>query len=284
MRKKILVITIILMLLLVSTTLCFESEKNPKKPPKGPWLDLTKFNDLMDRGFQATYKDEPGSSLIKSIGNSTGSLYILVGTDEPITEDEAAAILYFVKSGGNLIVGADNTNVNNLSMKFGVKYSEHKILDKGYDYNYSFIPVDVNDGPNQYSIIVHSPRGLEITANDYIITGISNEYPETVYSVLDLNDNNKMDAEDQPGPIPIVVEVYLGKGKAVFISDAGLFTDNLWKLTSISDKPGFLGHVYENEDYITNLVFGMYKGDTLIYDRSKQTANFSNFHPYPTGN
>lgn len=282
MQKRIWIITIILVFLVFSSTLCFENDKNPKKPPKGPWYDLTNFNQFLEQEYDVTVLTEPGTTLIKSMDNTSDSLYIIVGTDEPFTEAEAAALYFFVKSGGKLVVAADNTNVNTLSSKFGIKYSNYTILDKGYDYNYSFIPMMVNNGPIAFNIIVHSPRGLEISAANYEILGKSSEYPGTVNSALDLNDNTIMDSEDQPGPIPVIVEVRVNDGIALFISDAGLFSDNLWKLSSISDKPEYLGHVYENQEYIQNVISTLHTKDgKLIYDKSKQTANFSNFHPYP---
>ena len=239
MQKKILLIILVLILLIASSSLCLSSEKNPKTVPD-EWQDLTNFEQFLKSAFNPTYKEEPGSALVKSIENATGSVYIVIGTDEEFTEAEGVALHRFVESGGNLIVMADNENVNNLSRQFGVEYSSHAILDKAFDYNYTFIPITAVSGGNFFDIIVHSPRGLEISAKQFQILGSSSERPEQVYSVLDLNDDNIIDAEDEPGPIPIIVEVTVNSGHAVFISDAGLAADNLWTLTSIDDDPEYI--------------------------------------------
>jgi len=283
MNKKLMAITFILILLVFSSTLCIDDNNDNKKPKKGPWLDLTYFNDFLEQNYDVILKEESGASLIKNIDNASGSLYIVVGTDEPFTESEAAALHHFVESGGRIIVAADNTNVNNLSKKFGVEYSEHAILDKAFDYNYTFIPITVVNNANFFDIVVHSPRGLSITAADYVILGESSERPGTIYSVLDKNDNNIMDSDDEPGPIPIVVQVRVKDGVALFIADAGLFTNNLWNLVSISDSPEYYGKIYQNQEYINDIVTTMHEpGCKIIYDVSKQTNTFSNFHPYPT--
>jgi hypothetical protein len=282
MQKKILVIILILLILITSTTLCFNSEKKPKTLPEGPWLDLTNFNNFLTQNFEITYKEDSGAGIIKAIEEPEGALYIAVGVDEPFTESETVALHQFVESGGNLIVAADDETVNDLALEFGLEFSPHAILDKGFDYNYTFIPLVVEESGNIFSIIVHSPHGIEISAASFKVIGQSSEFPGTINSVLDLNDNKIIDSEDRPGPIPIIVKVTVGLGKAIFVSDAGLFSDNLWKLFSIYDKPEFEGHVYENQEYIGNLIFNLHEtGKDLIVDRSKHSNNFSNFHPYP---
>lgn len=282
MQKRILFILIVLLILITSTTLCFNSEKNPKTLPEGPWQDLTDFKNFLTQNFEVTYKEDPGASQIKAIEDPEGALYIVVGVDEPFSESEAVALHHFVESGGNLIVAADDETVNVLAKKFGVTYSQHTILDKGFDYNYTFIPLIVNNMGSIFNIIVHSPHGLNISAAEFRIIGESSGYVDNINSVLDLNDNTIIDSPDKPGPIPIIIEVTVDKGKAIFISDAGMFSDNLWYLASISDKPGFEGMVYQNGEYITDLIFTLHEeGKNLIFDQSKQTNNFSNFHPYP---
>ncbi|WP_455393062.1 DUF4350 domain-containing protein [[Eubacterium] cellulosolvens] len=283
MQRKVLFILIILLVIIISTPLCFESDDEPKPRKERVWHDLTNLKDFLEQNYEVTIKDESGAAMIKSIEDPEGAVYLVVGVDEPFTEAEAAALHHFVESGGNLIVAADDHKVNNLSKRFGVEYSIHSILDKRFDYNYTFIPVVATSNSNQFTIIVHSPRGLEITAADYEIIGKSSEYPDTITSVLDMNDNRIIDAPDQPGPIPIIVEVNIKSGQAIFISDAGLFSDNLWQLVSISDKPEYEGLVYQNQEFFIDLLSNRYEsGKMLVYDRSKQTASFSNFHPYPT--
>ena len=100
---------------------------------------------------------------------------------------------------------------------------------------------------------------------------------------MDLNDNNIIDSEDEPGPIPIIVEVTVNSGHAVFISDAGLATDNLWTLTSIDDKPEYKDKEYMNNQFLVDIIIQRYQpGGTIIFDISKQSASSSYFHSYPS--
>jgi hypothetical protein len=284
MQKRTILITIVLLILISSSSLCINGGKDPKTESGGPWHDLTNFNGFLDQNFPVTIKRDSGSGVIKDIEDPVGALYIVVGVQKPFTDSETAAIHHFVESGGNIIVAADDETVNDLALDFGVKYSTHSILDKGFDYNYTFIPVTAFTQYNSYSIIVHSPHGLEISTNEFQLIAESSDFPETINSVLDKNDNNIIDGDDQPGPVPIIVEVSVsGGGKAIFISDAGLFSDNLWKLVSIYEKPEYEGHIYQNQEFISELLFNYYTPEkSFIYDKSKQTSTWTNFHPYPT--
>ncbi len=354
MQKKVQFLIVVLIIITLNTSLCFGDDKNDAPEPEGQWWDLSYFNEFLEYDFEVTYKEEVGSKFINDISDPDNTLYIVVGIDEPFNKLEAEALYSFVESGGKLLVAGDVAgNINPLAEKFDIEYSEHVILDRMFDYNYTFIPVDVDSGETSFIILAHSPLGLDpqrhlfniephyrqelkegtvsdllrivfedndvllnsnakITkendqqwkimdgASTYIIEDTdtqlniyfenvnvnilarSSEEPDKVMSVLDENDNNKIDAEDKPGPIPFILEVPVNDGKVIFFSDAGLFTDNLWVLKSLSDKPEYANRTYQNVEYIVNLVHDMYPTDgELIFDISKQTAGFSNFHPYP---
>lgn len=283
MRRKIQAIIVLLLILIVSTTLCFgdDGEKKPKTPKE--WWDLSEFNTFLDRNYDVTVKKEPGSGAIQSISDPEGALYIAVGLDEPFTELEVEALHHFVDSGGNIIIASDNhTNVNILSEKFDVTFKEQTIIYplEEIDYNYTFLPVFADTGNKSYLIIVHSPHGLELPEENYRIIAESLSDPKRVLSALDMNNDQGIGPEDIPGPIPIIVEVSFGLGKAVFVSDASLFTNHLWQLESIDED--FPDRVYENDKFTEDLIGKYYTpGKELINDKSKQEAGFSNFHPYP---
>jgi hypothetical protein len=220
--------------------------------------------------------------MIQKIQNPDSTLYIAVGIDKEFSSLETEALYNLVSDGGNIIIASDlASTVNPLASKFGVSFSEHSIIYKfeEIDYNYTFLPVIASTQNNSFSIIVHSPLGLVIPSEDTRILAQSKGNGQII-SALDKNDNIKIDGADKPGPIPIIVEVTVNSGKAVFISDAGMFSDNLWKLESLD--PDFAGMIYQNEEFIVDLVSSMYTPDgKLIYDTSKQKEGFSNFHPYP---
>ncbi len=280
-NKSQLIISVLLVLLVVST-LCIEEKNNKPNPPE-KWWDLERFNTFLEENFTVTEKEKSGSKLIQNIDEPENTLYIAVGIDEPFTNLEAESIHNFVKSGGNIIVASDNSeNVNVLSKLFGVTYINHAIIYKfeEIDYNYTFLPVSVATRNNSFSIIMHSPLGLELTESNIEVLAASISSPNQILSALDINDNIKIDGEDKPGPIPVIVEVTVNNGKAIFISDAGMFTDNLWKL--VSKDSDFKGRIYQNEEFIVDLVYEKSTlGGEIIYDTSKQKAGFSNFHPYP---
>ena len=284
MQKRSQIIICVILILIIGTSLCFgDDDKGNGTEIQEEWWDLSEFKNFLEFEFEVEYKTESGSKMIQQISDPEETLYIAVGIDEPFTDLEAEALLNFVESGGNIIIAGDNnTNVNPLAEKFGLKFNRHKIIYKfeEFDYNYTFLPVEARTANGVFSILVHSPYGIDIQSDNYQILGESITHPDRVLSVLDLNDNVEIDGNDRPGPIPLIVEITEGKGKAIFISDAGLFTDYLWRVQSLDED--FPGRVYQNDEFVLDLVHSMNPNNgKIIFDVSKQTEGFSNFHPYP---
>jgi hypothetical protein len=277
----------LLIILVVSSAMCFGSDDNDGNEPETPeeWWDLSIFNEFLGQNFDVTYKKEDGSSMVQDINDPSTTLFITVGIDEPFSAFESETLHNFVQDGGNLIIAGDNaTNIRSISSKFNVECSDHKIIYifEQIDYNYTFLPVLAQANNNTYDIIVHSPLGLEPTGGNFRVLARSHAEENRIISALDMNDNIKIDGADKPGPIPIIIEVSVGKGTAVFISDASMFSNNLWKLESLDED--FPGRIYQNDEFIMELIFGKYRlGGEVILDKSKQTEGFSNFHPYPKG-
>ena len=282
MRTKSQIIISIILIAIITSTLCFGDDPDEAEPPRD-WRELKRFNEFIESNFTTTIKEESGSEMIQDITEPLSTLYIAVGIDEPFTELESVALFNFVEAGGNLIVASDNcSNVNSLAGKFGLKYNDHAVIyKKGYfDYNYTFLPVIVEINASSFHILVHSPRGLDLTEKNIEILAESATEPQRIISVLDLNDNIGIDAADRPGPIPIIVQVTINEGRAIFISDASMFPDPLWKVTS--NDTVLKGQVYENREFIKYLVNELYPANgKLIYDKSKQTAGTADYYVYP---
>jgi hypothetical protein len=282
MQNRIKIIISVLIIFLISSTLCFDDNKKKEPEISEEWWDISKFNDFLEQDFEVTYKTKDGSKDIQSIADPSSSLYIAVGIDEPYSGLEAEALFNFVKAGGNILVASDNnTNVNPLALKFGVKFTKHPIVYKWeeIDNNYTFLPVTALGNNITFLIIVHAPLGIEVSAAEYRILAESISEPTRVLSALDVDNDHVPSAKDIPGPYPIIIEITVEKGKAVFISDAGMFSDHLWKIKTKEEK--YADRVYENQEFIIDLVYNLHRNDRdVIFDTSKQTEGFSNFHPY----
>ena len=227
----------ILIILIITTTLCFEDSEKPP-PREKEWWDLEKFNSFIIGNFSVTKKTDSGSSMLQKIDEPDKTLYIAVGIDRKYTNLEAESLHNFVKDGGNIIVASDNaSNVNVLSKKFGITYTKHSIIYKfeEIDFNYTFLPVDAITINNSFLIIMHSPKALEYEPSTNIENlAESKGEPNRVISALDRNGNGDIDGTDKPGPLPVIVKVSVNDGSAIFISDASMFTNNLWNLVSMN--------------------------------------------------
>jgi hypothetical protein len=279
MLKKSQLIICILVIVTLSTTLCFGDDEKPKEVYEGQWIDLGNFDQMLLQNYPVTIRDESGSDTITAIDDPNEILYVSVGIDEPYSNLEVEALYNFVEAGGTLLVAADNNyHVNSLAQRFGIIYNDHAVINLTFDYNYTFIPLTIDTPFSSYLILIHSPLAIDITATDFEILAMSSGTPEIITSAINMNNNTKIDGEDIPGPIPLIVKVTINDGQAVFISDTGMFTDSLWMVESID----FPGRIYQNSDYILDLIYGLYPTDgRIIYDISKQKAGISDFKIYP---
>ena len=280
MHKKIQLVICILLIITLSSTLCFDNEEKPE-PYKGSWIDLTYFTDLLHMNYQVTMKEESGSDMIVGIKEPHENLFVTIGMDEPYSNLEIEALYNFVENGGTLLVAADDhNNVNPLAKRFGVEYDQYAVINLTFDFNYTFIPLTLEVQSISYMILIHSPLALKVTAPEFELLAQSSGTPESITSAVNVNGNTKIDAEDIPGPIPLIVQVNINDGKAIFISDAGMFTDSLWIVESID----FPGRVYNNQEYISALIDSLFPTEgKIIYDVSKQKVGISNFLIYPPG-
>lgn len=103
-----------------------------------------------------------------------------------------------------------------------------------------------------YEVLLYKPTGLFYTeGRARALSQTTNE------SYLDRNPNNKVDASDRRGSVPLMAEVSFGKGKVVFVSDVDMFTSNM------IDQ-------YDNGAFLNALVrYLLPSGGEIIFEESR---------------
>jgi hypothetical protein len=199
------------------------------------------------------------------------------------TISEPNSIVYTISVDGNTIWFGTNNGIsrfdkqnnrwNSYTVKDGLTYRVvHSIVVKDGDvwigtsrgasrYNvgsnrwtsYPLFDEAMNTG---YEILLHKPIGLSYPL------GRAKELSKTTNeSYLDRNPNSIVDASDRRGSVPLIAEVSFGKGKAVFIGDAGMFT------SSMIDQ-------YDNGAFLTTLVqYMLPSGGEVIFEESRHMYN-----------
>ena len=262
------IVSLITMVILISV---FGGEPNDGNQPPAPggWEDLTAFQIYLGNSvYDYNVISDTGKINSKASGHESTSLLIIIGLEKKLSGTDILDIRGFANKGGTVIIADDYTNANNISKYYEITYDGSQVLVEppGFYFNRSFIPVNANVGDYSYNIVLNAPTGFTSTGEAEIIAQASEDF---VNIVLDKNENFVIEAPDKGDiwapNIPFIVKAEEGAGSIVFISDTGLFTDNL-----------FVHHKFENQQFITKLISSLIPEDGYIYyDYSKQTSAYS---------
>ena len=243
MWKKITVLIVFLIIVggvpayIVIKGLNYDEEKEHYNPYESGPLNLNKMSTALEELGAAKYDTKTIVSspvILRGIRDPEQTCYVVVGVDREYRQEEIDTIAEFVKDrGGKAIIMDDFGSPNALSEKFGVFFYGRPLWDDinmtgpGEIKNISFPTFEAHLGLAEYKLVMNAPTGLTVTqaeeaTYDYIANGSEKSY-------VDLDGNGRINIGDKKGNIPVVVEVKFNesKGRAVFISDANLATDDM---------------------------------------------------------
>ena len=170
-----------------------------------------------------------GMSSLKSLGSAAGlteacaldpreHALLVVGPSKPFAEGDARAIESFLARGGLVVVADDFGTANQLLEALGapVRVSGSLLVDPLF-----------NLGAPQLPVVFWGGRKLALnyaTVVNASACGACRVLAESsAFSYLDLNLNGKHDPGEPAGPFPVAVELRVGAGRLVVISDSSLF-------------------------------------------------------------
>jgi hypothetical protein len=215
------------------------------------WNDISNFrSDLLDqRTFEGKSKYSTSSivsspTMLNKIDDPENKLLIVMGVEKKYSSEEAEAINDFVLNGGKLIMADDFGYANSLAYNyFDVFFYGARLWDEQYEKNPRFvkISVDLEDRtiPHKYFsgvIMLNEPSAIETTVGKN--TELAHSSPN---SWVDLDNNGERGyADTNEDGIPdtlevtqehaIIIERRIGEldGRAIFVSDPGIFINNMW--------------------------------------------------------
>lgn len=154
------------------------------------------------------------------------TLYVAVGVQRAVTGAEADALLAFVERGGAILVADDFGHGGDLAAPFGVQLTSRPLWDeRSLGGDPGLVEASMMDGAYP-SVLLNLPATVAVnltatTAERVTVLGRSSNA-----SFVDLNGDNRVDSHDQRGPFTVAVELtYASGGRAIFVSDSGLFLD-----------------------------------------------------------
>jgi len=284
-------ITILIIIILVAVgvlTVRHNGDDNPNgngtdENEAKRWEDLYNFKSYLYHNYTVIEKNDEDVSAIEDISEPGDSAWVIIGVEKEFTSEEASTIRNFIDSGGTCIIAAESDHVNKIAQQYSVSFTGHRILEtEKFDANEIFVPTDAYIGGAYYHILTNSPVGITYNeeVKSYLITVLAKSSENTGlgdFSFLDKNDNGIAEADDEFGPINMIVEVKQksGDGKIIFICDSAVFTDDLWDLDSNKAS-------YENDAFSKALLkYSLSKQGTVIYDYSKHVNPYSGHKLYP---
>lgn len=199
--------------------------------------------------------------LLADVEEPSRVLFVAVGAERRYDADEAAAVIAFLRAGGNVLLADEGGFGTDVAREAGWAFGSQRLLDTRNHRGDPRLPVvDARAEPegHAYRVLFNSPSVLRLldddgTAAPHVVLASTSaaEYPNG--SSLDVNANGEVDRADPPGPHPLVVRAQVGEGILVLVADTGLFMDAQLRLVE-----------YENDDYVRALAKSLVPGDGRI--------------------
>jgi hypothetical protein len=207
------------------------------------WDDISMFYDALNNKYNvSTIVSSP--LILNKIDRPENKLYIVVGVEKGYSLDEGLALSDFLNNGGSVIIAddfgkgntiADILNDNYEGSYFGeygwshgdldIEFYNHRLYDPEYVKNTKFVKINVNSGLDRnYEVLLNEPTALKSGGQYHSVSKSSSE------SWLDKNDNGIRDVTEEKQAYDIIVIAKYGKGEVCFISDPGMFINDLWNM------------------------------------------------------
>ena len=141
---------------------------------------------------------------------------------------ELQTVKDFVVRGGTLIL-ADDYGYGNRVLEFlgfKARFSGRPLLDPLVNYKNQWFPriVHLNDSPLtdgiENLVLNHATAIMNVPADEVIAQS-------SAFSYLDLNANEKQEADEPNGPHPVISRYSLGGGQVILIADPSLFINSM---------------------------------------------------------
>jgi hypothetical protein len=289
-RAYIIAVTlIILFIIFLSSVVYFAGENKTShlSAYSNRWNDISKFRDhvldIKDKNGEELYETSAilsSATILRQIPDPENHLYIAIGIEKKYSSDQVKAIFDFVNKGGYVIIADDygyGNSVSNVVLEtqesFNVGFVGKPLWDENYMKNPRFIKINVNRDESKLDfegvILLNDPTALESHKTQ------ENWYGRTIVSTspkgwIDIDGDGRhspyIEGEEM-GKKPIIQEVSVGDGKAVFISDPSIFINDMWNRENNSGfAEALVKYLLPPNVNLRNVRNGSVK--TIIFDES----------------
>jgi len=241
------------------------------------WNDVSDFRNSLENEKNKSYNVSAvlsNPAVLDELDNPSSTVFVIVGSESPYTKLELEIIVRYMEKGGNMLVFGDFDYSNTIAELFAIEFVKHKLWDRNYRDNVSFIESTARVNEQYYNVLLNDPVAIKDLGAQYLNLWDNNfEWTKNVImttssnSWIDLDDNKIITPDDETAPpsgFALAVECNLRSkgvplGSAVFVGDSSLPINLMW------DE-------YKNSEFIMAIIESMIETDGLIlFDESRHT-------------
>ncbi len=287
-KRLIALLTLVVLIVVYGVLPMFNNQEGRHLSPYSKaWDDTSTFRRaLIDEGDYELMSVVSSAVVLDGIEAPQDTLFIVMGVEKAYSDSEINSIFEFVNtSGGKVIVADDYGYGNDLSIKYGIQFYGRPVWDEYFTKNASFpnMSAKLDDGEAyDYRLVMSNPTGLQVhpEPNVRIIANGSDR------SYVDLDGNNKINIGDKKGNIPTIVEVSVPEtdGKIIFISDPGIFINELFYLGGIENSSLPASQRNDNNKaFVLDLIsYLLPNGGRILFDESRHVQEKYSQNIYKT--
>ena len=241
------------------------------------WNDVSEFRTSLENADNKSYNVSAvlsNPAVLDELEAPASTVFVIVGSESPYTKLELEIIVRYMEAGGNLLVFGDFDYSNTIAELFAIEFVKHKLWDRNYKDNVSFIESTGRVNDQYYNVLFNDPVAIKDLGAQYLNLWDSNfEWTKNVFmttssnSWIDLDDNEIITPDDETAPpsgFALGVECSLRSegvslGSAVFIGDSSLPINLMW-------------NEYRNSELVMALIESMIGTEgTILFDESRHT-------------
>ena len=241
------------------------------------WNDVSEFRTSLENADNKSYNVSAvlsNPAVLDELEAPASTVFVIVGSESPYTKLELEIIVRYMEAGGNLLVFGDFDYSNTIAELFAIEFVKHKLWDRNYKDNVSFIESTARVNDQYYNVLFNDPVAIKDLGAQYLNLWDSNfEWTKNVFmttssnSWIDLDDNEIITPDDETAPpsgFALGVECSLRSkgvslGSAVFIGDSSLPINLMW-------------NEYRNSELVMALIESMIGTEgTILFDESRHT-------------
>jgi hypothetical protein len=190
------------------------------------WNDLSRFRGALDA---AGYNTSSVISTPALLNFSEGfyayeKVLAIIGVERPYLAQEVDTIIDFVQRGGFLLLADDFGYGNGLAGRLGMSFYGRRLYSPLFERNSAFVLMNATVDSVEYTVLLDRPTALERVAPNWVRASTDDR------TWLDENGNGERDIDEGNASQPVVALWTSpgAEGKALLVSDPGLFINDLW--------------------------------------------------------